>query len=183
MVRLSRVTLSRLTTSGDSYVLSRVANVPVAPIVDELRWPLVVVTMPGVALGDMAFVHFLDQLTQFCQRGQAFTLIVDVKAAPPLPPAQRRLVAERLDLHSEKYPNIMRGVAVVLSNTVQRGILNVLTWLTKRPSARTLFLCRARSFVDWSPGARTAKPGLAQGFIEKLQRKLDGAFMDALPID
>jgi hypothetical protein len=110
-----------------------VADVAVSPSIDESRWPLVVVAMPRQSMSDVELVKFLDRLSQFCERGEQYVLIVDVRPAPPLAPTQRRIVAERLDQLAEKYPNTMRGVAVVLSNTVQRGILKVLTWLTRMP--------------------------------------------------
>lgn len=100
---------------------------------DELRWPILVVTMPSHALADHEFAVFLDRLAEFWRRGQPFGLVIDVRSAPALIPAQRRMVADHLDQSAEKYPDMLRGVAVVLNNSVQRGIVSVLSWLTKRP--------------------------------------------------
>lgn len=95
--------------------------------------------MPRQALQDDEFWVFLDRLTECWRRRQRFGLVVDVRWAPALASAQRRLVAERLDQNAEKFSDSLLCVAVVLSNSVQRGIVGVLSWLLKRPYAMQSF--------------------------------------------
>lgn len=103
------------------------------PELDESRWPVVVVTMPSQPMQDAEFTDHLNSFAKFWQRGQRFGLVVDVRAAPPLVAHQRRLIAEYLDRDVEQHPNLLHGVAIVLSGSIQRGIVSVLTWLTRKP--------------------------------------------------
>jgi hypothetical protein len=121
-----------LTTREKQSFPANVRITVVAPNIDESKWPFVVVTMPSEALSNDELERHMDTLSLFWKRGQPFVLIVDVRFAPPLEAPQRRIVAERLDLLTDKAPGVLRGNAVVLNNTVQRGIVKVLTWLTKR---------------------------------------------------
>lgn len=105
----------------------------VSPHIDETHWPVVVVTMPRHSMSDDELRKYLDRLTHYCTRGQPFVLVVDVRAAATLAPMQRRILADQLDLHAEEYPNIRRGVAIVLSSAVHRGIVKVFAWLTRKP--------------------------------------------------
>jgi len=109
------------------------------PTIDQTRWPIVVVTMPRQALRDDEFLAFLDRLTECWRRDQRFGLVVDVRWAPALASPQRRMVAERLDQNAEKFSDSLQCVAVVLSNSVQRGIMGVLTWLMKKSYAMQPF--------------------------------------------
>ena len=110
-----------------------------APTIDESRWPIVVVTMPREALRDDEFLAFLERLTEYWRRRQRFGLVVDVRWAPALASPQRRMVAERLDQNAEEFPDSLQCVAVVLTNSIQRGIVEVLTWLMKKPYAMQPF--------------------------------------------
>lgn len=103
------------------------------PELDESRWPLVVVTMPSQPMQDDEFTDHLNSFAKFWQRGQCFGVVIDVRAAPPLVAHQRRLIAESLDRDAEQHPNLLQGVAIVLSGSIQRGIVSVLSWLTRKP--------------------------------------------------
>ena len=103
------------------------------PELDESRWPVVVVTMPREPMQDEEFTDHLNSFAKFWQRGQRFGLVVDVRAAPPLVAHHRRLVAEYLDRDVEQHPDLLQGVAIVLSGSLQRGIVSVLSWLTRKP--------------------------------------------------
>jgi hypothetical protein len=89
--------------------------------------------MPRQSMSNSELARYLERQNEFASRGDPFVLVVDVRCAPHLVPDQRRMVAEALDGLAEKFPNMLRGNAVVLSNAVQRGIVKVLSWLTKRP--------------------------------------------------
>jgi len=144
-----------------------VANVGLSPLIDESNWPILVVTMPTLPMSDVELRKYLDQLKKFCQRGTPYALVMDVRQAPPLAPAQRRMVAEHLDLQAEKYPNIQRGVAIVLSNSIQRGIVMVLTWLAKKPFQMQPF-CSVEPALEWArkvalqPVSNVKRPAQAQ---------------------
>src|SRR5512133_793862 len=103
------------------------------PEMDESRWPVVVITMPRQLMQDEEFSAHLNKLSELWQRGQRFGLVVDVRAAPPLVADRRRQVAEYLDRDVERHPDLLQGVGIVLSGSIQRGIVSVLTWLTRKP--------------------------------------------------
>jgi hypothetical protein len=103
------------------------------PRYEEAYWPIVLVTMPPQELGEVDMMRHLDRISSYRKRGLPFVLIVDVRDAAPLGARSRRMVAERMDQDQVAYPGAMLGVAVVLVNSFQRGIMKAISWLSTRP--------------------------------------------------
>jgi hypothetical protein len=96
---------------------------------DETEWPLVIVTMPRAAMTHEEFEDHLTHIATYYQRG-AFGLLVDTRDSFPLDANQRRMVADEIEVNEARYPRTNRGVAVVMTSAVQRGVLRAITWLT-----------------------------------------------------
>lgn len=115
---------------------------------DDSRWPVVLVTLPPGPLDALAFDDHCTKIFRYYERGQSFGWVFDVRAAEPLTAAQRRAIAEKLDEHTTKHPNLKCFVAVVLSSSVQRGITRAITWLTQQP-VPTLVCASVEEGVAW----------------------------------
>lgn len=102
------------------------------PRYDESEWPLVVVTMPKTAMSRDEFEGHLARIASYYGRGP-FGLLVDTRDSFPLDANQRRLVADEIEQNEARYPKTLRGVAVVMTSAVQRGVLRAITWLTTNP--------------------------------------------------
>jgi hypothetical protein len=114
-----------------------------APRYDESRWPLFSVCLPQSDLDDGEFGAFLDKLDGLNQRMHRFAVLLDARAAPPLAPKRRKLIAARANAAQERHPGLMVGFAVVLSSPVQRGVFTAIHWLLRRSDATRAFATMA----------------------------------------
>jgi hypothetical protein len=112
---------------------------------DESRWPFVVVTKGPAVQSEAEFEQHLSKLRSYFQRGQRFGLVMDVRRAPILSAAQRRVLAERIDADITEFGPLLCGIALVLSSALSRGMLKAILWLrqTREP--------RMTPFADVEP--------------------------------
>jgi hypothetical protein len=103
------------------------------PHYDEGHWPVLLVTMPVNELNDRELVHHIDRLSSYLERGVPCAHVIDVRRTASLGADSRRLIAERLDQDEERYPGLLRGVAIVLSTPLHRGIFKAMSWLSRTP--------------------------------------------------
>src|SRR3954471_4572138 len=92
------------------------------PHYDEGRWPVLLVTMPVNELRELELVRHIDRLSAYLKRGVPCAHVIDVRRTASLGADSRRLIAERLDQDEELYPGLLRGVGIVLSTPLHRGI-------------------------------------------------------------
>ena len=105
---------------------------------DDSRWPIVQVTTPAYILDDAAFHEYLDQLSSYHERGELFGFLFDVRSSPPMPAAQRRLIAERIDSDYARFGRRC-PCALVVSNPLQSGVVKVVMWLLHEPHPVSVF--------------------------------------------
>jgi hypothetical protein len=127
------------------------------PKFDESRWPIVVVTLPTQALAGAAFEKYLSDVGRYYQRGPAFGLVVDIRQAPPFNAGQRRRIGEEIDLAAREHPTVRVVQGIVLASAVQRGIVNAINWLTKKPGQTAVF-ATVDDAVAWAQKELRAAP-------------------------
>ena len=102
------------------------------PQFDESRWPIVVITPPSEPLSGPAFAKYLADTSRYYMRGQSFGFVFDIRAAPPLTAAQRRMIADEIDRSAREFPAIRVVQGIVIASAVQRGIVKAITWLARQ---------------------------------------------------
>lgn len=105
-----------------------------APIYDKGQWPIFQARMPAQAMSELEFAAHVEQLTRVLMSDERVALLVDARGAPPLNAKQRAAVAAVHRRAFERDPNVLVGIAVVLSTALERGIMTAITW-----AARTTF--------------------------------------------
>jgi hypothetical protein len=100
---------------------------------DESRWPIVVVKTPPQVMDAKVFDDHCKRSFGYFERGQSFALIFDVRESPPLPAAQRRIIADLVDRRTIQHPNVQMVTAIVVASSVQRGVVKAIMWLTRQP--------------------------------------------------
>ena len=99
---------------------------------DESEWPLVRVKVhPTFTPVDQEgmFVRFRQML----ERKTRCVLVHDSRQAPPASAVARQRVVQAMGELEPLATRYMAGVAVVLSSTVQRGILTAILWVRPAP--------------------------------------------------
>ncbi len=102
---------------------------------------MLLVVPPSGALTTTDWHAFLDRVSAYNERGQKFCLLFDTRGAPLISADVRRMIAERMDKDANKYPTLLCGLAVVTTNSVQRGVMNVIAWLVRKS-------CPIEGFAD-----------------------------------
>ena len=117
---------------------------------DDRAWPLVVITAPDEEASEAVFAEHLRRIEQYHQRGGRFLMLVDVRRAPPMQPTHRRELGEKLAELSQRYPDRLAGMAMVVSSQVQRGILTAVGWVVRPAYPMRVFVDAgaARSWLE-----------------------------------
>jgi len=108
-------------------------------IFDDRRWPIVVFTLPEIALDEPAFAEHSRRVLAYFERRENFAFVVDARHAPPMAATQRRTLANLLDRCVLEYPNVRNYTAIIVASAVQRGIVKALTWLSRQPGPAEVF--------------------------------------------
>jgi hypothetical protein len=122
------------------------------PHFDESRWPIIVITLPAVALDGDAFEKYLADVSQYYGRGQSFGLVFDIRQAPPLSAPQRRRISEEIDRSAREHAAIRVVQGIVIVSAVQRGIVKAINWLTRQPVETSVF-GSVDEAVSWAENA------------------------------
>lgn len=130
--------------------------------IDDSQWPILVVTEPKRAVSDEEFVAVLDRISAYCARGR-FGLVVDVRGAPQMTAARRRVLAERLDLDVKRYGHRIAGIAVVMDSALARGTLKAIAWLRQSSEPVLNAFSTMEEAVAWARSRRQLSPELATG--------------------
>jgi|RhiMethySRZTD1v2_1073278.scaffolds.fasta_scaffold28858_4 hypothetical protein len=109
------------------------------PTYDYSQWPVFVVKMPPNALSLAELQAHLVACEEPYRRGQSFSWVIDLRDAPPPPAAQRKALAEAMREHSERYPGLVRGVALVVRTAFERGVVTAISWLSRPPYPQAVF--------------------------------------------
>jgi hypothetical protein len=125
------------------------------PKFDERQWRAVVVTPPTQALVDAAFEKYLADVARYYERGQPFGPVFDIRHAAPLNATQRRRIDEEIDHQARDCPTIRVVQSIVIASAVQRGIVSVITWLSKQ-AVPTVVHATVDDAVAWAKEVRSA---------------------------
>src|SRR5690349_6758090 len=102
-------------------------------VVDETRWPLVVVTWPAGLRTDREFAATLASLARIAERPEPHVLLLDVRSARPPTPAQLGGASERA--RASRARACCRAIAVVARAAVARATIDA-TRVSHRGAAR-----------------------------------------------
>lgn len=105
-----------------------------SPIYDRSQWPIFQARMPAQAMSEQEFAAHIEELTRVLMTDERVALLVDARGAPPLNAKQRAAVAAVHRRAFERDPDVLVGIAVVLSTALERGIMTAIVW-----AARTTF--------------------------------------------
>ena len=119
------------------------------PSYDVTQWPLVVIVAPADGASDAEMEQHLANIAALYERGAPFAMVVDVSAAPPPPASQRRVLADALASHERARPGQLLGLAMVVSSTIQRGIITAISWAFPAPYPLSVFVDRDEA-VTWA---------------------------------
>jgi hypothetical protein len=119
------------------------------PTYDDRMWPIFIATMPRTPLSGDALTKHLDHIDGLFGRGQPFGLIFDVRVAPIPTAADRRRLAERMAKAAVRWPDQLRGVAVVTNSAVHRGVMTALRWLTRANYPPAVGVTTVDEGLDW----------------------------------
>lgn len=99
-------------------------------VIDDSRWPLVVMHMPPVmTLGDLDH-HFEIRTPRLFARGR-FAAVIDTRAADifAFTALHRRRVVQHRKRMEDTYKRLLIAEAYVLESVVARGIVTAVQWL------------------------------------------------------
>jgi hypothetical protein len=105
---------------------------------DDSSWPIVVVTTPKYVMLPDEHALYLDRLSGYHRRGQLFGFVFDVRQSPAPTAEQRRQLAERIDRDAAQFGH-RAPVALVVSSSVQSGVVKVIQWMLREPHPVEVF--------------------------------------------
>lgn len=105
---------------------------------DDSSWPIVVVTTPKYVMLADEHSAYLDRLSAYHRRGQLFGFVFDVRQSPAPTAEQRRQLAERIDRDTVQFGR-RAPVALVVSSSVQSGVIKVIQWMLREPHPVEVF--------------------------------------------
>lgn len=118
-----------------------------AVIVDDARWPLVVVTWPADVVGDADLERFLARSYELVQRGRHGVLHIGIRASG-LDSRQRRRVAQHMKEHDDELAHAVVATAVVAESAIIFGMITAIGWLAPPRFPQRAFRGRADA-EDW----------------------------------
>ena len=119
-----------------------------APSYDTSRWPIFQARMPVEGMLDHEFDAHVERLTRLLATEKRVGLSVDARDATPLNAKQRAVIAAVHRQAFQRDPNVLAGVAVVLSSAIERGILTAIVWAA-RTSFPTHAFATPESAFEW----------------------------------
>lgn len=104
---------------------------------NEAEWPVVHISWGAGEASDASVQQLLDRLVEYTKRGQRFAVILDARQGSGVSASQRKLFAEFLKTHAEALRATM-AVALVLSTSLQRGLVTAINWVSPSPMPQTV---------------------------------------------
>jgi len=126
--------------------------------IDDAFWPLLVIRTHGSPT-DAQYQDYLDTMTRYLRRGEAYTSIIDLSHAGVSTPEQRRLLAEWCRENDGLLRERLLGTAFVVASAFQRLLVNVVFHL-KPPTQPHLVVSRRELAFPWAAD-RLEAAGLA----------------------
>jgi hypothetical protein len=119
-------------------------------VVDESRWPILVVTPPTEYSEEMhrQYLAYLGWIYE--TRSGPYCLIIDARNTPRPAPLQRKVETEFRNEYAAHVKQHCRGTAFVMSSKVMAGVLTAMFWI-KKPDTEI------KSFSDFDEALTWAK--------------------------
>ncbi len=108
-----------------------------AILIDESRFPLVVVTFPG-SYSDQEFDRYLETMSGLLQRRTKNVTVLDARQSGSPPAKQRAKQAAWMKDNRALLEQYSCGSAFVISSPIVRGALTAILWLQPMPVAHTV---------------------------------------------
>lgn len=100
-----------------------------AYVVDETRWPLLVLRATS-AVNDVAALDATYRaMERVLQKRTRFLLLFDLRAGGSSPSRRRRLLDWGLQ-HQEELESFVEAQAIVVGTSIERGFVTAMLWLT-----------------------------------------------------
>ncbi len=118
-------------------------------VLDDARFPQVEVELAGT-LSDGETRAFLDFVTACYARNIRWTMLVNAASLERPSPTQRRMVSDVMNQDRAHKKTLMRGIAVVVSNPLIRGVVTAILWLASPGYPIRMFdaVTPARAWLD-----------------------------------
>jgi hypothetical protein len=114
------------------------------------RWPVVVITQHVEQLTDEERLSSLAESDRvLTSRPGHYSLVLDNRKAGPVPPRQRKLIAEYMERHALRSRTRCCSTAFVMDSAVMRGVLTAIMWLRK-PEIETRVFGELQEAIAWS---------------------------------
>ena len=94
---------------------------------------VVVFVKPPVPMSDPGVDRMLAELVGHLERGQPYALVFDLTNAEMPSALQRRKLSDHMLANQQTIQQCVRGMAVVTSSTVLRGITTAVFWVSPPP--------------------------------------------------
>jgi hypothetical protein len=109
----------------------------------------VVVVKPPVPLSDQAFERMLSELVRHLQGSEPYGLVFDLTSAEMPSALQRRKLSDHVRSNQQAIRKNVRGLAVVATSAVLRGVTTAVFWVSPPPVEWRTFelLADAKSWV------------------------------------
>jgi hypothetical protein len=119
--------------------------------VDDSRWPILVVTQLAEQLTDAERMDSLDRSNQvlIAHGSERYAMVLDNRRAGPVPPTQRKLIADYMARHATRSRTRCACTAFVSDSAVMRAMLTAITWLRK-PEVETKVFGRLDEAITWA---------------------------------
>ena len=115
-------------------------------MVDEGRWPLVVVCWPAGPVTDAEIEELLRALSRYYGRSHA--VLHDGVRSTGLTANQRRRMAQHAATHDEEVRRWVLASAAVVTSAVVRGLITAVQWVAPSPCPFKAFSERAEA-EEW----------------------------------
>lgn len=119
--------------------------------VDDTRWPVLVVTQLVEQLTDPERLESLDASNAVLNAHgtERYAMVLDNRKAGPLPPTQRKLMAEYMERHAMRARSRCVCTAFVSDSLMMRGVLTAIMWLRK-PEVETQVFAGLEEATVWA---------------------------------
>jgi hypothetical protein len=157
---LARVPASTL--SGCTVGLRKVVALPNKITISLERWPVVVIAQQVPQLTDAERLEALAESDRLLSsRTGKYSMVLDNRKAGPVPPTQRKLIADYMEKHAARARMRCLSTAFVMDSTVMRGVLTAIMWIRK-PEVETRVFAELDEAIAWSRGLHAASRGLSR---------------------
>jgi len=115
---------------------------------DDAFWPLLTIRPHGVPT-DAQYQDYLDAMTGYLRRGEAFVSLIDLSGAGMSTAPQRRRLAAWCEAHDELLRERLLGTAFIVAAPFQRLCVSVVFHL-KPPTQPHLVVARWDEALAWA---------------------------------